>query len=79
MEPSPEALLGLPVLTPQGVRVGTVVDVGVYNRHQPKFLLVRPAEPSGSVSLVRVEIRDVGVEPEAVRLAAPLLPGSLPA
>ena len=75
MDATPERLLGLPVLGPHGNRIGTVVDVGLYNWRQPKFLLVQAERPGtgnlpGAQALLRVEIGQVlAFDETAVRLA----------
>lgn len=69
MEPTPEQLLGLPVLDPAGAPVGVVEDVGVAAWNQPKFLLVRLARDGSR--LVRVDFGQVAQLSGAVRLAAP--------
>lgn len=74
-DPTPEQLLGLPVLAPGGGRLGVIVDVGLAAWNQPKFLLVQPSQGR----LVRVDIgqvREVGQD--AVRLAVPVNPQRLP-
>jgi hypothetical protein len=71
VDPTPEQLLGLPVLEPGGRPLGVVVDVGLSNWRQPKFLLVQPA---ARASLVRVEFGAI----KEVRLGEVLLEGALP-
>ena len=77
MDATPEELLGLQVIGPAGDRIGTVVDVGLFNWRQPKFLLVQPERATG---LLRVELGDVeDVAPAGIRLSVPPRPASLPA
>lgn len=77
MDVTPEELLGMQVVGPAGDRIGTVVDVGLFNWRQPKFLLVRVDQRNG---LLRVEVGDVeDVAAGAVRLHTAIRPASLPA
>lgn len=62
---TPEELLGLIVLGPDGAVWGRVEDVGLCGNHQPSFLLVRVGR-----SLTRIESSDVTeVTSRGVRLA----------
>ncbi|MCA1814395.1 MAG: hypothetical protein LC624_10670 [Halobacteriales archaeon] len=69
MDARPSELLGLPVLDPSGLAVGTVVDVGLVDHQRPKFLLVRW---NTGASIQRVELQGIAVGPAGVRL--PRLP-----
>lgn len=74
MQPTPEQLVGMPVLDPNGSRVGTVVDVGLSNWRQPKFLLVKQESGAALLRVELLQVEDVGED--VIRLAAP---GKLPA
>lgn len=69
MQPTPEQLVGLPVLGAGGDALGTVEDVGLAAWNQPKFLLVRLR--GDGTRLVRVDFREVAGVDVAVRLAPP--------
>lgn len=66
MEPTPEQLLGMPVVAPGGRAVGTVVDVGLVTWRQPKFLLVKLPQAARIVRIEFGEVAEVG--PRVVRL-----------
>ena len=75
MDPTPEQLLGMPVLERGGRQIGVVEDVGLATWRQPKFLLVRPLPIAAGPlpSLVRVDFGQVeAVGEEGVRVAVPL-------
>jgi sporulation protein YlmC with PRC-barrel domain len=81
MDPTPEQLLGLPVVERGGRQLGVVVDVGLATWRQPKFLLVRPPGNAPSARFLRVEygqVEEVGLD--GVLVAPPgALPRGLPA
>jgi hypothetical protein len=77
LEPTPEELLGLPVRSASGARIGTVVDVGLFGWREPKFLLV---EPEPGAKLLRVEFGEVrDLDAQGITLVAPADPARLPA